>query len=82
MKRLITAQKAAQIAEKIGWYKPNSHPSDDYIVTQEEMVMFAEAIRKEALEECIGICDEVARQYGQYTFTARIVAETIKEILE
>ena len=36
---------------------------------------FAELI----VQECTEICDEVQRRFGQYTFTARICKEEIKE---
>lgn len=36
---------------------------------------FAELI----IKECVSICDEVQDKYGQYTFTARVVKERIKE---
>jgi hypothetical protein len=36
---------------------------------------FAELI----VQECVNICDEVQWQYGQYTFTAKIVKDRVKE---
>jgi len=37
--------------------------------------------RKMALEEAAKLCDEVQEMYGQYTFSARVSAERIRELL-
>lgn len=37
--------------------------------------------RKMALEEAAKLCDEVQAMYGQYTFSARVSAERIRELL-
>jgi len=48
---------------------------DGVLFTETELEKFAEKI----IQECIEICDKVQIKYGQYTFTARICKEDIKE---
>ena len=44
-------------------------------IDPQRLEKFAELI----IQECIKICDKVQIKYGQYTFTARICKEDIKE---
>jgi hypothetical protein len=49
--------------------------SNNTAYNSNEIDKFAELI----IQECIEICDKVQIKYGQYTFTARICKEDIKE---
>jgi hypothetical protein len=50
-------------------------PTDITNIAPSELERFAKLI----IQECIKICDKVQIKYGQYTFTARICKEDIKE---
>lgn len=45
------------------------------------MQKYGALCRKMALEEAAKLCDEVQEMYGQYTFSARVSAERIRELL-
>ena len=67
-------QLAEQANKEVWGNNPyNGAPEfEGYLLDQEK---FAELI----VMECVGICDDVQRRYGQYTFTATKVKEEIKE---
>ena len=46
-----------------------------------QMREYGALCRKMALEEAAKLCDEVQAMYGQYTFSARVSAERIRELL-
>ena len=54
-------------------YIGTDEPIDLY--TEKEMLEFANVI----IQDCVKICDKVQIKYGQYTFTARICKEDIKQ---
>ena len=49
--------------------------------TAEQMREYGALCRKMALGEAAKLCDEVQAMYGQYTFSARVSAERIRELL-
>lgn len=53
----------------------------DPLFGTDQMREYGALCRKMALEEAAKLCDEVQEMYGQYTFSARVSAERIRELL-
>ena len=66
-------KQTLQLAQQAGLKK--SPATDREYLGDFDWRLFAQLI----VRECIIICDEVQRQYGQYTFTATKVKENIKD---
>jgi hypothetical protein len=54
------------------------HLEREYLKTAIETAL--KTCHNTALEEAAKVCDEVQRQYGQFTFTARVSAEQIRSL--
>ena len=65
-------ERIQELAEQAGFYVAMFDPGNKDNATIEK---FAELI----VRECMGICDEVQTQYGQYTFTATTCKNRFKQ---